>query len=592
MNKNFRQLLCSLCLSFLLCVTLTSTAYAGNVSVSFGSSQVAVGNTVSVSITVPGDADAWTYNVSYSGGLDLVSGDTAPMGFSGDNRTNTLIFRATSVGTGYVEVYGANGISINGSDSDISGSASVDIVSVSSSTGGSSSGSASSSGNSSSSGGNSSDGDDTESKNDSRSGNSSLAELSLSTGTLSPAFAPDTTEYQVELTSKTTSLTVTATPSDSKAAVSGVGEISLKPGENTITITDTAENGDSTTYTIHAYVAETPTVFFDLDGTQLGVVKDVSRIKAPDGFIATTVNYGEETLSAWQNEAKTITLLYLIDPQDQAGFYAYNEADGVLDLYQIITCGGATYYYAGIPAEQRQIPGLTYGPVKAFDKSLHGFIYDDSRLQSWLVLYLADQDGNFGYYAYDPEAQTLQRFSGAVKTMDTKADSALGTALSALRGGVAIPLLGEVPLYVLAAAVLVIALLLFYLLGTLVGKHVGKKKALRNPTAQQAVVEPLEQDEEDIPLKVEMAEEPDPEAQPPVESEIPTEPEFPAELDFPVETYVPAEPEISTEPEAPAEPKLPAEPEVPADPPHSEKDSIDELGGMSLDDLLNYIKNM
>lgn len=586
MNKNFRQLLCSLCLSFLLCVTLTSIAYAENVSVSFGSSQVAVGNTVSVSITVPGDADAWAYNVSYSGGLDLVSGDTAPMGFSGDNRTNTLIFRAASVGTGYVEVYGANGISINGSDRDISGSASVDIVSVSSSTGGSSSGS------SSSSGSNSSDEDDAESKSDSRSGNSSLAELSLSTGTLSPAFAPDITEYQVELTSKTTSLTVTATPSDSKATVSGAGEISLKPGENTITVTATAENGDSTPYTIHAYVAETPTVFLDLDGAQLGVVKDVSRIKAPDSFIAATVAYGEETLPAWQNEAKTITLLYLIDPQDQAGFYAYSEADGVLDLYQVITCGGATYYYAGIPAEQRQIPGLTYGPVNAFDKSLHGFIYDDPHLQSWLVLYLMDEDGNFGYYTYDPEMQSLQRFSGAVKTMDTKADSALGTALSALRGGVAIPLLGEVPLYVLAAAVLVIALLLFYLLGTLVGKHVGKKKALRNPTAQQAVVEPLEQDEEDIPLKVEMAEEPDPEAQPPVESEIPTEPEFPAELDFPVETYVPAEPEISTEPEAPAEPKLPAEPEVPAEPPHPEKDAIDEFLGMSLDDLLNDIKNM
>ena len=71
-----------------------------------------------------------------------------------------------------------------------------------------------------------------------------LKTLKVSAGTLSPAFAAATTRYALQLPAGTTSITVSATPTDSAAKVSVSGQKSLKTGDNTIKITVTAQNGD------------------------------------------------------------------------------------------------------------------------------------------------------------------------------------------------------------------------------------------------------------------------------------------------------------------------------------------------------------
>jgi LPXTG-motif cell wall-anchored protein len=79
-----------------------------------------------------------------------------------------------------------------------------------------------------------------------------LSNLSVSPGTLSPAFASATTEYNVEVPNAVNSITLTATKADANATVSGdVGAKSLSVGPNTFTITVTAEDGNTEkTYTI------------------------------------------------------------------------------------------------------------------------------------------------------------------------------------------------------------------------------------------------------------------------------------------------------------------------------------------------------
>ncbi len=91
--------------------------------------------------------------------------------------------------------------------------------------------------------------------------NANLAALTLSAGTLSPAFATGTTGYTTTVTNATSSVTVTPTLSDPNAKVkvngvivsSGVASaaIPLVAGPNTITATVTAQDGVTTnTYTI------------------------------------------------------------------------------------------------------------------------------------------------------------------------------------------------------------------------------------------------------------------------------------------------------------------------------------------------------
>ena len=77
-----------------------------------------------------------------------------------------------------------------------------------------------------------------------------LANLTVSTGTLSPAFSPSTTSYSVSVPNSTSSITITATP-PTGGSKSGDGAKTLSVGANTYPIVSTAQDGTTTkTYTV------------------------------------------------------------------------------------------------------------------------------------------------------------------------------------------------------------------------------------------------------------------------------------------------------------------------------------------------------
>lgn len=88
-----------------------------------------------------------------------------------------------------------------------------------------------------------------------------LKALSVEKGTLSPKFASGTTAYTVSVANNVSSITVNATATDSKAKVTGTGKTNLSVGKNTISVKVTAEDGSTTkTYIITVTrAAATPT---------------------------------------------------------------------------------------------------------------------------------------------------------------------------------------------------------------------------------------------------------------------------------------------------------------------------------------------
>lgn len=83
-----------------------------------------------------------------------------------------------------------------------------------------------------------------------KSKDSSLKELAIAEGAITPEFNKDVKEYALTVPNEITSVNVTATPTDSKAKATVEGNTELKEGENTVTVTVTAENGNKTNYTI------------------------------------------------------------------------------------------------------------------------------------------------------------------------------------------------------------------------------------------------------------------------------------------------------------------------------------------------------
>lgn len=538
-----KTILC-LCLVCALMAGLVQNAFAAGISVYAGQGSVSVGDTVAFTITVPEGCEAWTYSIGYSGNLTLQSGTLDPMGFQGDSRSNTLIFRANTTGTGEVYIT-AGSYCINDTNYDASGSDSVSIVSASSPSDGYH--------HEEYTGGDSGNGDNSGDKEPEKSTNSALASLSADKGKLIPVFDPEITEYKLPLPVKTEKVTLTATPSDSTATVTGAGEIAVNPGENKISIVVTAENGDSTTYTVNAVVAQMPTVFLTFNDKKLGVVNEVEDVTAPAGFTATTVSYQGSNIPAWTNAQKTVTLLYLMDEQDQSTFYAYTPEDGITGLYLPLEIDGKTYVYTGVPEKQQHLPGLVFGSVEIGGQKLDGFLYEDEALSEFSVLYLMDSEGNYGYYTYDSKTQTLQRFSGAVYTSENT--------------GLTVPWL-----YVYIAGGVAAAMLLIIIILSAVSAKRKKKIAALSVNTPTAEV-PAETDEVPKCAAEEAAPAPAPASEP--ETTIEDAPATEASVAVPPAEDVPVE--VSPEAETPMPEPLP-------------KEDIDDV--LSLDKLLDDIRNM
>ena len=126
----------------------------------------------------------------------------------------------------------------------------------------------------------------------SQSGDNTLSGLTISSGTLDPAFNPNVTSYTVTVPGDVTSVSVNATKNHNKASVVVNGGNDLQPGENTITVTVTAENGTPKTYTIKV-IRDGEVQGKDDDKSNDNTLKslDVSGYTLTPGFDPNTLTY-------------------------------------------------------------------------------------------------------------------------------------------------------------------------------------------------------------------------------------------------------------------------------------------------------------
>jgi hypothetical protein len=83
------------------------------------------------------------------------------------------------------------------------------------------------------------------------SADATLSDISVSSGTLTPAFSPENTTYTVEVSNAVTSITVIGTANHENATVSGtVIDKMLNVGSNVVELTVSAEDGTINIYTI------------------------------------------------------------------------------------------------------------------------------------------------------------------------------------------------------------------------------------------------------------------------------------------------------------------------------------------------------
>ena len=292
MRKNIlKKVLLAIVLAAIIALLLTVKSYAAtSISISTSKSSVAPGESFTVTVSAVGAGPVNTTVSNGSGGKrDFL-----------DNSSYSFTCTAGSSGSVTIYASGTLGDYATGDEANRSASKTVSIVQPNKNTGGNSNGSSSNGGNTTRKPNTNNSTKPTETKEEKKSTDSTLSSLSIAEGAITPEFNKDVKEYAITVPNEVTKLNITATPTDSKATVSVPEYEELKEGDNTITISITAEDGTTKTdYVIKATRQKKELALEKLIIKYTNQNGEVVEVPLTPEFISNIYEYSIETLEYW-----------------------------------------------------------------------------------------------------------------------------------------------------------------------------------------------------------------------------------------------------------------------------------------------------
>lgn len=241
-----------------------------------------------------------------------------------------------------------------------------------------------------------------------------LKTLHVNALSMSPAFSPDVRQYDVTVDCNTSILYVSYVPEDEKSRVLLKGNENLAEGENTVIIRVTAESGAVADY-------------------RMTVTKE-SEAKT------------EEREKKATNGGNAFSFLVHKDGNRVLIQNSYE--------FEVLDPSSVKDVPAGYVQTNIQLNGITV-PVFAVEQNLDN---------NYLLLYLKGPSGESGWYQYDREEKTLQRYTGAMTERVNR-----GTE----HGGMA-----SLSTYVLVGIIVVLIVLLLCMLIVMLKMASNRKKAM------------------------------------------------------------------------------------------------------------------
>ena len=474
---------------------------AANISVSVNKSNVKVGDTVIVTLSITSGYGAQGILQKSSGVLGGSSDEYFTIG-AGVGDVKSFSYKATSVGTCTFSIPRLDDTTDagGGTPSIGVGSATVNVTSPSSNN--DSNSNKDNKDNSGSNTGNDSNANkDNENKEEKKSSNASLGSLVISAGTLSPEFSAATKDYTATVDYSCSSLAVTANPADSKASVTSVtGNDSLEVGENTVSVVVTAEDGSTSTYNIVVTrrAEDDPENAdkqdnwkkFDINGTEWTMVNDIPEDVVPEGFEhSKTVIDGLE-YNTLHGTFGDITLVYL-QSESGNGLFVYDAAQNA--AYEFVRINSESHFIVvllpkvdDVPEGYNEISLSIEGKGVATAYQTKAEKKDDQTKDFYLV-YAMNDNGESGWYTYDSVDGTYMRNELSTPTVAQEEND---TTKSELVPGIANKYL------VLAAILVLIIIILALLLLVVIVKN--KKRTANEVNDEEDDTKEFDIEENDI----------------------------------------------------------------------------------------------
>lgn len=275
-------------------------------------------------------------------------------------------------------------------------------------------------------------------ENPAASSNANLASLKPSSGTLTPKFNANTTSYTVEVPYTTTSLSLSAVAADKGAKVAVGGKNALAVGKNTRVVTVTAPSGAIKKYTVvitraadQGSSGETSTTVPPPgDPLEVTVGEETMQVSdtqpdttLPLGYTWDTVTLNGTVVAAAKNADNGTVLLWLTPAAGGEGtFYLYDETSGQFTRFRPLTVDSRLYILLPMPAGQEAPTGTVAGTCSVGGQETDAFLYEDTALSDYAIVYVTAPDGRTGLYVYDRTDDSFQRYHTVTVAAQTPAD--------------------------------------------------------------------------------------------------------------------------------------------------------------------------
>lgn len=428
----------------------TVWAAKGKTSLSVSSGSVNIGDKVTVTAKASGpsgEKTVSTMTLSFDSGILQFVDCSVTYGGGGSSVTATsdsftVTLKAVAAGSSSISLSGSDGVVFDTNEELESMSGSSTSVKVNNAAGGGSAdnGNTGAGGENPSTGG--ADAGNAETNVEAGaplSADNSLKSLTISPGTLSPAFTGSNTKYNATVGNDVTSVVVSAVPVNEKATVESVtGNTGLAVGNNTVSVVVKAENGVTATYKIavtrqaaeegkaeepadQGEVPEEPDPdgaeeTITVDGISYHISDQFTKDQIPADFEKTAVNYHGTEEQGLSFTKGTLCLLYLV-ADDTAGtkgrFFVYEEEKDSLYPFVKLT-HGEKYVIALTAPSDFTMPETWQQAAVAVDGENNIQAYrllpeEGQQPSDFSVFYGINQDGTAGWYQFDALEGTYQR---------------------------------------------------------------------------------------------------------------------------------------------------------------------------------------
>lgn len=390
--KKVIKIILGIIISMFICTNVY--AKSASISVSTSSSQIIVGNTVKVTVTVSSTESlgAWEYTLNYDKSIfSLVSSnvDLHYAAAANNNSTKTVsylyTFKANKSGKGSFYIDSSSVLNMDEEYLDVSnGSRAVSAITY------------------------------TEYQA-SLSNNNNLRSLSVDGYEISPEFNKDTLEYTVKVNEDEKTVKINASAEDKAARVNGTGEVEVVNGTNSFNIVVVAENGSEKTYKLIVDVVDKNPIDVKVDGKDYTVVKIVGQLSKPESFTETKVTIDENEIPAFYNEVIDYTLVGLKDETGKVNLYKYD--DGKYELYKELKIGQLTLSPMDMDEE---IKGYNKSSIKIGDYKVECLELSNSNRYK-IIKALNVETNEEGLYLYDKKDNSAIKYDDSyIKTLTEK----------------------------------------------------------------------------------------------------------------------------------------------------------------------------